>query len=131
MKQLSFEGPLALPISAGSNTPNPGHLGASVWSTTEEATLEWNGSLWFKPAVAGSQTPTTKVMAKTLTYTGNLLTKVESFSDSAKTTLYRTMDLLWNNGVLAGTTTKDPFGNVISTKALTYSNGTLVDVVTT
>lgn len=34
------------PIAVGAATPNPGIAGVSVWSTTENAEIVWNGSSW-------------------------------------------------------------------------------------
>lgn len=50
-RSLAFNPPPALPIMAGATAPNPGGIGATVWSTTELRLLHWDGSEWVAQAV--------------------------------------------------------------------------------
>lgn len=45
-RQLSFKGPPQLAIAAGATSPNPGINGVTVWSTTENAILNWSSTSW-------------------------------------------------------------------------------------
>lgn len=42
----NFWAPPSLPIAASAATPNPGVVGATVWSTTTQSLLVWSGSAW-------------------------------------------------------------------------------------
>lgn len=50
-RSLAFAPPPALPITAGASVPDPGGIGATVWSTTELRILHWDGSVWVAQAV--------------------------------------------------------------------------------
>lgn len=45
-RAYNYQAPPALAIAAGATTPNPGIVGVSVWSTTENREIYWNGTSW-------------------------------------------------------------------------------------
>lgn len=46
IQQVSIVAPVSRAIAAGATTPNPGYLGAEVWSTTTNTMMRWNGASW-------------------------------------------------------------------------------------
>lgn len=52
-RDYSFQAPPAMAIAVGATTPNPGVVGATVWSTTANKILVWSGSAWTDPGGAG------------------------------------------------------------------------------
>lgn len=49
MKSLSYLSPPQLAVASGATTPNPGVVGATLWSTLEQRALVWDGSAWAFP----------------------------------------------------------------------------------
>lgn len=52
IQDKAFRAPLRLPIASGDIAPNPGPAGITVWSTTTNSLMHWNGSVW--GAIVGS-----------------------------------------------------------------------------
>lgn len=64
-RDLSFRAPPSAEIAADATAPNPGVVGATVWSTSAAVTLTWDGSAWRAPAAGGgggSYTPSMEVI---------------------------------------------------------------------
>lgn len=45
-KQLSLKAPVGLAVAIGATSPDPGSPGCTIWSTTTNTPLHWNGSSW-------------------------------------------------------------------------------------
>ena len=56
MKEVSFQSPLSLAIAEGATTPNPGFVGARVWSSTLGKPVYWTGTAWTAKATASGAT---------------------------------------------------------------------------
>ncbi len=56
-KNLNYQAPPALAIAEGATTPNPGLLGATVWSTTLARPVYWSGALWTAGPAGGGAPP--------------------------------------------------------------------------
>jgi len=50
-QSLAFAPPPALALGAGATEPDPGGMGATVWSTVEARVLVWDGTEWQPQAV--------------------------------------------------------------------------------
>lgn len=55
-RQLGFQAPPTLAVTAGAVSPNPGIAGVQVWSSTANALMAWDGNSW--ELVGGGAAPT-------------------------------------------------------------------------